>query len=374
LAITFAARPPVKKIIFTVTNDLTYDQRMHRICNSLAGAGYDVMLVGRKLGSSLPLQPKTFRQKRLKCFFNKGSLFYAEYNARLFFFLLLQKMDCICAIDLDTILPGYFISRLKKTKRIYDAHEYFTEMKELITRPKVQRTWKRIEKFCVPKFKYGYTVSEGLAGLYEKQYGRNYVAIRNLPLLRPLNPGIKREKFLVFQGAVNEARGFEYLIPAMKNIPYKLVICGDGNFMQQLKTLIRENEVEDKIELRGMMLPEDMWPIAQQAALGLGLAEREGLNQLHALPNKFTDYMHAGLPQLTMNYPEYQKINSQFKVSVLLDSLSVELVTDTINKIMQDEELLDELHRNALKAREIYCWQNEEKKLLSFYQEVFNIE
>jgi glycosyltransferase involved in cell wall biosynthesis len=178
----------------------------------------------------------------------------------------------------------------------------------------------------------------------------------------------------VFQGAVNEARGFEYLIPAMKNIPYKLVICGDGNFMQQLKTLIRENEVEDKIELRGMMLPEDMWPIAQQAALGLGLAEREGLNQLHALPNKFTDYMHAGLPQLAMNYPEYQKINSQFKVSVLLDSLSVELVTDTINKIMQDEELLDELHRNALKAREIYCWQNEEKKLLSFYQEVFNIE
>ena len=160
----------------------------------------------------------------------------------------------------------------------------------------------------------------------------------------------------------------------MKNIPYKLVVCGDGNFMQQLKDLIRENGVEDRFVLKGMMLPGDMWPLAQQAALGLGLAEKEGLNQLHALPNKFTEYMHAGLPQLAMNYPEYQKINSEFKVSVLLDALSIELVSETINRVMTDEQLLEEMHCNALKARLIYCWQNEEKKLLNFYQQVFSVE
>lgn len=362
----------MKRIYFTVTNDLTYDQRMNRISNSLAENGYAVTLVGRKLKSSLPLQQRSFQQKRLNCLFNKGPLFYFEYNLRLFFFLFFKKMDCVCAIDLDTILPCLFVSKLKAIPRVYDAHEYFTEMKELWTRPKVQKIWRSIEKFSVPKFKYGYTVSEGLAELFNKKYNRKYIVIRNLPILRPMDSPVHREKFLVFQGAVNEARGFEYLIPAMKNIPYKLVVCGDGNFMNQLKKLIEENGVQDKVELKGMMLPEDMRPIAQKAALGLGLAEKEGLNQFHALPNKFTDYMHAGLPQIAMNFPEYQKINNRYKIAVLLDSLSVELVVETINKMTNDKHLRHELEQNALKAREVYNWQNEEKNLIDFYNRILN--
>src|ERR1700704_1922409 len=95
------------RIIFTVINDLTYDQRMHRICNSLADAGYDVLLVGRKLSSSTPLKQEKFQQRRLKLHFTRGKLFYIEYNIRLFFFLLFKKFDIICGIDLDTILPCY---------------------------------------------------------------------------------------------------------------------------------------------------------------------------------------------------------------------------------------------------------------------------
>ena len=104
-------------IIFTVTTDLTYDQRMIRICTSLANAGYTVLLVGRKMKTSLPLAAQPFLQKRINCIFEKGKLFYAEYNIRLFFYLLFKKMDCIGAIDLDTILPAYFIAKIKKIKR-----------------------------------------------------------------------------------------------------------------------------------------------------------------------------------------------------------------------------------------------------------------
>jgi glycosyltransferase involved in cell wall biosynthesis len=279
-------------------------------------------------------------------------------------------MDAVCAIDLDTILPCYFISKIKNVTRVYDAHEYFTEMKELRTRPKVQRFWKRIERFAVLKFDYGYTVSDGLAEQFRLEYNRQYRTIRNLPILHPIAHAEKKEKFLLFQGAVNEARGFEYLIPAMKMIPYKLVICGNGNFMDQLKQLIKENDVSDRIELKGMMTPEELKEIAPKATLGLGLAEKEGINQYYALPNKFLEYMHAGLPQLAMDYPEYQKINQQFFVAVLLDDLKVEKIADTINEIMQDDNLLNQMQENALKAREVFCWQNEEKKLLDFYKNI----
>lgn len=142
----FAARQHMKRIIFTVTNDLTYDQRMNRICTSLAENGYLITLVGRKLPASLPLKEEKYQQKRLPCFFKKGKWFYAEYNLRLLFYLLFQKMDAICAIDLDTILPCLRISKWKKIPRIYDAHELFTELKEVVTRPAIKKLWTAIEK------------------------------------------------------------------------------------------------------------------------------------------------------------------------------------------------------------------------------------
>src|SRR5689334_9674337 len=101
---------------------------MERICTSLAENGYAVTLVGRKLSSSSPLPEKKYNQKRIRCWFNKGKRFYFEYNLRLITYLLLQKMDAICAIDLDTIVPCHTISRLKHIPRIYDAHELFSEM------------------------------------------------------------------------------------------------------------------------------------------------------------------------------------------------------------------------------------------------------
>lgn len=360
----------MKKIYFTVTNDLTYDQRMHRICGSLTAAGYATVLVGRERKRSLPLTPQPFQQKRLRCFFDKGFLFYAEYNIRLLAFLWTKKMDAVCAIDLDTILPCLFVSRQKQIPGIYDAHEYFTELKEVRTRPLVKKFWTAVERFAVPKFDFGYTVSQGLANAFAKTYNRNYAVIRNLPVLKPLQP-LPREDFIVYTGAVNEGRCFEVLIPAMKEVTHKLVVCGDGNFMDKLKTLTADCGVADKVELMGMMPPADLWTVTQQARFGIALAECEGLNQWQALPNKFLEYVHAGLPQVAMNFPEYRKINQEYEVAVLTDDLSPATVAATINRSVADEGLWTRLHNNALKAREVLCWQREERVLLRFYESVF---
>jgi len=345
---------------------------MHRICSSLSSAGYVVTLVGRKLKDSIPLRKKSFKQKRLKCYFQKGFLFYAEYNLRLFFYLNRKQMDAVCAIDLDTILPCYFKSKIKGIPRVYDAHEYFTEMKEVRTRPMVKKFWLGIEKFCLPKFRHGYTVSEGLAESFAARYGSRYLVIRNLPVLREWTAPEKKDNYLLYQGAVNEGRAFEYLIPALRYIDCPLVICGDGNFMPQLEKLIRKYRVREKVELMGMLQPDQLWPIAQRATLGMGLAEKEGTNQFLALPNKFFDYLHAGLPQLAMAYPEYEKINREYKVAVLIPELSSELIADTINRVLADKALLEELHNNCMKAREVFCWQHEEKILLDFYRQLFS--
>ena len=358
-------------LFFTVTTDLTYDQRMIRICTSLANAGYNVTLVGRKLKASLPLSSQPFLQKRLFCFFEKGKLFYAEYNIRLFFYLLFKKLDCICAIDLDTILPVCVISKLKKTKRVYDAHELFCEMKEIATRPGIYKIWKKIERFTVPKFTNGYTVNQPIADEFKKMYGVNYEVIRNIALLREINLTQKKEKFILYQGAVNEGRSFETLIPAMKEVNCKLIICGDGNFMQQVQLLVKENNLEDKIIFKGKIKPDKLRTITQQAYIGITLFDDEGLSNYYSLANRFFDYLHAGIPQLCVNYPVYKEINDKYHIAILVDEISPKNLALQLNNLLENEVMYEALQQNCLKAREELNWQQEEKKLLELYDRIF---
>jgi glycosyltransferase involved in cell wall biosynthesis len=361
----------LKRIYFTVTNDLNFDQRMIRICRSLARAGYEVTLVGRKQKGQRPLEQEPFHQKRLRCWFSRGPLFYLEFNFRLLIHLLSRKMEGICAIDLDTILPCFLVSVLKRIPRIYDAHELFTEMKEVITRPRVKRIWLRIEKSMVPRFANGYCVSPGIAEEFRKRYGVEYEVIRNIPLLQEVPFAAPGEKIILYQGAVNEARGLEYLIPSMKSVNSRLLIYGEGNLMAGCRTLVAEQGLEGKVVLEGRVPPEDLKRITAQAYLGINLVEPYGLNQILSLSNKFFDYIHAGLPQICMNFPSYREINQKYPVAVLVDGLDSDRLAAVINNLLQNDVLYRELKANCLQARKEYNWQEEEKKLILFYKNLF---
>jgi glycosyltransferase involved in cell wall biosynthesis len=356
------------RITFTVTNGLNYDQRMMRICNSLVNAGNMVKLVGVKHTRSPALESKNYQQHRLRVFFKKCFGFYFEYNVRLFVYLLFQKTDVYCCIDLDTMLPVYLASSLKGKTKAYDAHEYFSQQKEIITRPKIHRIWHFIERTFVPKFKKGYTVSEGIAQEFLTKYQVQYEVIRNVPLLKPLAAIGDKEKIIIYQGSVNEGRGFEYVIPAMKNVNARLEIYGDGNFLSRAKKLVAENNLEEKIIFKGKFLPGDLDTITSQAYMGINLVEPFGQNQLLSLANKFFDYMHHAVPQVTMDFTEYRKINEEYEVAILIENLSIASVSNSLNFLLNDKDVYLRLQENCLKAREVFNWQNEEKKLIGFYE------
>ncbi len=363
---------------------------MIRICSSLAEQGYDVVLVGRKLSHSDPLEQHPFKQKRLACFFTKGPLFYAEYNLRLFFWLLFQKADCICAIDLDTILPCLLVSKLKGSKRVYDAHELFCEMKEVVTRPSRYKLWKKIERFAVPKFKHGYTVCQPIAEEFKKMYGVDYAVVRNVPVSENSKSQIPNSKeqgtrdsdkeqetlnyklqtFFLYQGAVNEGRSFETLIPAMKNVEMPLHIYGVGNFMEQTKALINKNGLEQTVFLKGKLLPKELKQITASAFAGITIFENNGLSNYLSLANRFFDYIQAGIPQVCVNYPAYKEINQQFDIALLIPDTTEHSIAAGLNLLLHDTVLYKRLQTNCLKAREILNWQEEEKILITFYKQL----
>jgi glycosyltransferase involved in cell wall biosynthesis len=348
-----------------------YDQRMMRICTSLHGAGYDVTLVGRTHSKSPELKAQPYKQTRFRCWFEKGKMFYVEYNIKLFFVLLFSHVDVYGAIDLDSILPNLWASKLRRKKRVYDAHELFCEMQEITSRPAIYKVWKKIESYAVPQFGLGYTIGDLYAQEFKKLYHVQYEVVRNATILndRKIEPKAK-PTYILYQGAVNEGRSFETLIPAMKFVNLPLIICGQGNFYEQAKALIAEHKLEDKIKLVGYVPPAELKEYTRDAYIGITLFsdEHQSRSNYLSMANRFFDYMHSGVPQVCVPYPEYVAVNEKYNIASLVQNLSSESIAVAINSIIDNSELYKQMVANADACRKEYCWQNEEKKLIAFYK------
>jgi glycosyltransferase involved in cell wall biosynthesis len=350
---------------------------MQKICTSLVSNNYGVLLAGiARTKNVKPLLPQSFEQRRFRVFSRTGFLLFAEINFRLFFNLLFTRCDAICAVDLDTIMPAYFLSVAKRKKRIHDAHELFCEMPSIALRPRIHKFWKRIEKTFLPKFENGYTVNESLAREYNAMYGLSYEVIMNAAVLNQQeNDEVEKDKkLLLYQGAIQAGRGIEYIIQAMKQIDARLVICGKGDYFEEAKQLASKLALQDKIDFKGYVFPVDLKAITKKAFIGLNTTLAEGKSYYLSLSNRTFDYMHALTPQIAMDLPEYAHINGKFEVALLIEELSVENIVSAVRLLMVDEALYNRLQQNCKQARLTYNWQHEEKKLLAFYVNLFNAD
>lgn len=355
----------VKKIICTVTNDLNYDQRMHRICSSLSTHGYEVLLIGRKEAHTIKLGDKDFQQKRLRSIFQTGFLKYAEYNVRLFFLLLFSKFDIINAVDLDSIVPSYLVAKLKGKKIVYDAHEYFTEVPELENRPMVKSIWEIIGKFFIKRVDRAYTVGAGLQKIFAERYKKEFSLIRNVPQSIQVNDSDKQKNLILYQGALNKGRGLEQMIDAMHKLPnYELWIIGEGDLSAALRA--RAKEIQN-VKFLGHKLPADLKKITPKAWIGINLLENKGLSYYYSLANRTFDFIQAAVPAIHMNFPEYASINADHEIGVLIDELEIETIVQAVRRY-EEPNFHKSIVENNRKAAQILTWEKEEKSLLKVYE------
>lgn len=344
---------------------------MQRICSTLSKAGYEVTLIGFLRKNSIELEAQDYDQKRVQLFFIRGKLLYLEYNLKLFIHFLSSKYDVHTAIDLDTVLASYLTSLLKpKRKLLIDVHELYTGLPEVERRPSVLKWWTRLESWIYPKIERGYTVNESLAQHYKNTYGLELDVIRNLPKSKELKKDVPRSEkpILIYQGWLNEGRGLEALISSMKNIDAELWLVGEGELSIELRNLAEKEKVEDKVIFKGFIKPAELHKYTAQAYIGLNLLESRSKNYFYSLANKFFDYVQAGIPQITMAYPEYKLLNDKHEVAYLIENVEVKTVTEAVNSLLKDETIYKRLQENSKRARSLWTWENESKKLLEFYR------
>lgn len=366
-----------KRAIVSVTNDLYTDQRVHKVCTFLSEHGYQVLLVGRKRRNSLPLPPRTYATRRLFLLFEKGPLFYAFFNLRLFFFLLFRKADVFVANDLDTLLANYLAKKWKsKTQLVYDTHEYFTEVPELTNRPRVQKIWQRIEAWIFPQLEHIYTVNASIADIYANKYNKTVHVVRNIsPLWKPKELltkqalGIPEGKpLLILQGAgINVDRGAEEAVEAMQYLDAVLLIVGDGDVVPQLKERVHALNLESRVLFFGKKPYHTMMNYTFYADIGLTLDKPTSLNYALSLPNKVFDYLHASTPIVATNIKEVAAVIRKHDIGEILTELTPANLAATIESLLGDPSRLNQYKNNCARAAITENWEEETTKLKTIY-------
>lgn len=372
-----------QRILISVTSDLSTDQRVNRTATTLKEAGYRVLVIGRALKTSTEVSPKRYRTLRFKLWAEKGPMFYALYNIRLFWFLLWHHADILVSNDLDTLPANFLASTLKKIPLVYDSHEYFTGVPELVKRPKVQGIWKKIERFCLPKVDHAITVNESIARLFKGEYNKDFSVIRNVPLItKPFlndRETLRKElglptskKIIILQGAgINIDRGAEELVESMNYLPeYLLLIIGGGDVIHDLKKIVLEKNLQSQVWFIAKQPIEILRKYTAASNLGATLDKANNINYKLSLPNKLFDYIHAGIPVLTSDLPELKNIVIGYNIGKVCPDHDPKNISNLIMEMLSSDEQIKIWEENAAIAAKELNWDKEKEKLLSIFKKI----
>ncbi|MBC8083538.1 MAG: glycosyltransferase, partial [Hymenobacter sp.] len=165
-------------------------------------------------------------------------------------------------------------------------------------------------------------------------------------------------------------RGLEALLEAMPQVAGRLVVCGEGDLSGTLRARagVLGLLASGQVEFRGFVLPEALRDVTRQAVLGVMLLENQGLSYYYSLANKFFDYLHAGIPQVVVDFPEYRALNDQYDVAEIVPDLRPATLAVTLNRLLRDDPArYRQLAENCRRARHQLSWQHEEQHLLALY-------
>lgn len=361
-----------RKILVAVTGDVSTDQRVIKTCNYLLNKNFTVIVFARRLQDTFEIDTE-FKIVRKKLLFNNNFLFYAEYNFRLFWFLIFNKFDFIWSNDLDTLPSCYLGSKIKNSTLIYDSHEYFTEVPELQERKFVRNFWLTIEKSILPKLSKTITVNETIANEYFNKYGIQMQVVRNLPSKNrmEIDEIVKfptTNNVILYQGVLNPGRGIKPVIESLNYISnIDLVIIGFGKVKEDLIEFVKTRNLENRVHFLGRIPPEKLYNYTKLADIGMVLEEPFGKSFSYSLPNKLFDFIYCETPIIASPINEVKSIIEKYKIGLVVDNFDSKHIAEKIRFMLENKDQYLVFKNNQKKIKDIFYWENDIVKIDKFF-------
>jgi glycosyltransferase involved in cell wall biosynthesis len=263
---------------------------------------------------------------------------------------------------------------------VYDVHEDVPRQilsKDhifVLIRKPVSALIEAIEAFSAKRFD-GVVTATPFINKRFIELGANAVNVNNYPITSELSSRkrrwVRKEKSVFYIGGISRIRGVFEMVEAIGKTPYKLFLA--GNLESGIKNRLVHLPGWRQVDALGFVDREGAKATATRSMAGLVLFHPEP-NHIDAQPNKMFDYMSAGIPVVASNFPLWKKIIDGAECGICVDPLNPEEIASAIRWIiihLSEAKRMGENGRRAVEEK--YNWDKESEKLLSFYNNFYDL-
>lgn len=391
----FSAREPIRVCMHYAHKT---DARVMRDATALVEAGYIVTIIDFESDRTRPAEediggvhfkhifmPSYFVPARFKPWFLVKLVIVMVYGA----IQLLRVQADIYHAHVERALPAcYIAARLR-------GQPFIIDMPELnLSDPRYAR-WSILSILARHLIRHMVSYSSGYitaSPLYPQEFARLYGAkdvtfIRNVPPYRAVTKSNQLHRRLgldlhvriaLYQGYLQPDRGLHLLVQAAPFLEKDIVIVMLGQGVEEtlalLQSLIESERVADRVKILPPVPYGELLDWTASADIGLSvLPPDHSLSIRKCLPNKFFEYLMAGLPVLSSELDAIAEVIKTYDVGKIAPSLAPQDLAAAINEMLADRDGLARMSANALAvARQEFYWEKESEKLLHLYEEILS--
>jgi len=374
------------KIALIWKNDYPWDIRVEKITNALHEAGHEVyLLCGNKKQLKTEEVIGGVNIVRLPCVPNRfiNSLISLPFHFNPFWLKMAGEtvrnkgIELVIVRDLPLVSIGIYLKKRFHIPLILDMAENYPAM-----------YWDRIEKGGWTAIKNWFVKNPHLMEYAEKraivesdhifvvveESAQRLIAngadsakisiVSNTPDLRNFSNGSPRENHshvqLVYVGFI-QARGLDIIVESLGRIrdvgiPVKFVVIGDGHYLNQLKLIAKQHQVEHLTEFKGWVKSALIPAYIHESDIGV-IPHKKNPHSDTTVPNKLFDYMACAKPVIVSNARPLQRIVEEERCGMVFSAGSVESFTEALRQILRNPTAAMEMGRNGAAAvKRRYNW------------------
>lgn len=369
------------RILNIVSSNIVQDPRILRQMETIKSLTKDYIVLGKsnvhvteKRLRSLNFNYKLFGTGGAENSIIKKLVNRINFGIKVIKYIRKYKPDVIHANDFDVLLITY-LSRYKKGKIVYDAHEIYSKNAFINDYKILSFIVQFIEKKIVSKIDSFITVSHAAKGYYKSAgYKKVPIVVTNAPIKLDsgsAEPQKSSDFEVIYQGQIVSNRGYEEFLSAgllIKEQDIQLVIRGFGERETYLKAMKKKGNIEN-VKFDPPTEMNNLIPKLRESHVGVILTKNTSINFEYTVSNKIFECIHAGLPVILSPVKEHIFLNEKYNFGIVLNEVNQENIACAILSLYQDQERYNKLKYNAIQASKILTWQKESKKLIEAYKE-----
>ncbi len=293
--------------------------------------------------------------------------------------LIRSHAQVIHANDLLALPTAVKAAQIIGARVVLDLHEYAPL--EMENRAGWKTFWQPMADYFLrryaPAVAASVTVNQPIADRYAREYGLMPIVVMNAPEPTPppvFRPTKAEQIQLIHHGGANHDRKLELMIETIARADARftlhfMLISDQGRYIRQLKRLA-ESITPGRVMFHAPVAPEAIVPRIAAYDIGFFLLEPCNFNYLMALPNKFFDFLMAGLAVCVGPSPVMAELTRRYQAGCVAPGFSPAEVAQTLNALTVDQ--INQMRQAARQAARHLNADIEMGKLTDLYARFFD--